>query len=109
MPRAATFAARSTPPRGSATARERLYALGIGAQIAVARGDAELAGVLCGAFEELFAALGTPQAEEAERARRTCASRSRSSPTSRRSWSVGVGSAFDEAVALVRSTRASSG
>ena len=47
-----------------------LYALGIGAQIALERGATEEAAVLCGAFEEQFGSLGTPQAEEAERLRR---------------------------------------
>jgi len=47
-----------------------LYALGIGAQIALERGATEEAAMLCGAFEEQFGSLGTPQAEEAERLRR---------------------------------------
>ena len=47
-----------------------LYALGIAAQIAAERGEVEEAGLLCGAFEEQFHVLGTPQAEEAERVRR---------------------------------------
>ncbi len=47
-----------------------LYALGIGAQIALERGATEKAAVLCGAFEEQFGSLGTPQAEEADRLRR---------------------------------------
>jgi tetratricopeptide (TPR) repeat protein len=47
-----------------------LYAVGIGAQIALEQGAAEDAAVLSGAFEEQFRSLGTPQAEEAERQRR---------------------------------------
>ena len=47
-----------------------LYALGIAAQLALERGAVEEAGVLCGAFEEQFGALGIPQAEEADRLRR---------------------------------------
>ena len=47
------------------------YAIGIAAHIAAARGDLESAGVLSGAFEAQFGALGSaPQAEEAARARR---------------------------------------
>ena len=47
------------------------YAVGIAAQIAAARGDLESAGVLAGAFEAQFGALGSaPQAAEADRARR---------------------------------------
>ena len=47
------------------------YAIGIAAHIAAARGDLESAGVLSGAFEAEFGALGSaPQAEEAARARR---------------------------------------
>ena len=94
--------------RGSLDASARLgyregaaYALGIGAQIAVTRGELELAGVLSGAFEELFAALGTPQAEEAERARRV-----RQQVAERADLDAlmarGRRLSFDEAVALVR-------
>jgi predicted ATPase len=47
------------------------YAIGIAAHIAAARGDLESAGVLSGAFEAQFGALGSaPQAEEAARAQR---------------------------------------
>lgn len=94
--------------RGSLDASARLgyregaaYALGIGAQIAVTRGELELAGVLSGAFEELFAALGTPQAEEAERARRVrqqIAERADLDALMARGRRL----SFDEAVALVR-------
>jgi predicted ATPase/DNA-binding SARP family transcriptional activator len=63
--------------RASLDASERLgylegscYALGIGAELALARGRIDDAGVLSGAFEELFRPLGMPQGEEAERARR---------------------------------------
>ena len=94
--------------RGSLDASARLgyregaaYALGIGAQIAARRGEIELAGVLCGAFEELFAALGTPQAEEAERVRRV-----RQEVAERADLEALVARgrrlSLDEAVALVR-------
>ena len=63
--------------RGSLDASARLgyregvlYAVGIGAQIALEQGAAEDAAVLSGAFEELFRSLGSPQSEEADRQRR---------------------------------------
>ena len=80
-----------------------LYALGIGAQVAVARGDAETAGLLSGAFEELFGALGAPQAEEAERVRKV---RERVAALADLEALLERGRrlAFDEAVSLLRST-----
>jgi len=93
--------------RGSLDASARLgyregvlYALGIGAQIAVERGATEEAAVLCGAFEEQFRALGTPQAEEAERLRRV---RERAAPLVDLDELMDRGRrlSLDEAVALV--------
>ena len=78
-----------------------LYALGIGAQLALERDRLEEAGVLSGAFEEQFRGLGTPQAEEAERARRV---HDRLAGLVELDVLLERGRAltFDEAVALVR-------
>jgi predicted ATPase len=77
------------------------YAIGIAAHIAAARGEIEDAGLLCGAFEERFRALGTPQAEEAERVRRV-----RERVTERADaealFERGRRLTFDESVALAR-------
>ena len=77
-----------------------LYALGIGAQVALERGATEEAAVLCGAFEEQFGSLGTPQAEEAERLRRV---RERAAPLVDLDELMERGRrlTLDEAVALV--------
>jgi predicted ATPase/DNA-binding SARP family transcriptional activator len=78
-----------------------LYALGIAAQIAVERVEIEKAGLLCGAFEEQFDVLGTPQAEEAARVRRV---RERVAALVDLEVLLERGRrlTFDEAVALVR-------
>ena len=78
-----------------------LYAVGIAAQIAAARGEVVDAGLLCGAFEEHFRALGTPQAEEAERARRV-RERVGEHPDAEALLERGRRLTFDESVALAR-------
>ncbi|HET9287244.1 MAG TPA: BTAD domain-containing putative transcriptional regulator [Gaiella sp.] len=78
-----------------------LYAVGIAAQIAAARGEVVDAGLLCGAFEEHFRALGTPQAEEAERARRV-RERVGEHPEAEALLERGRRLTFDESVALAR-------
>jgi len=77
-----------------------LYALGVGAQIALERGATEEAALLCGAFEEHFGSLGVPQAEEAERLRRV---RERAAPLVDLDELMARGRrlTFDDSVALV--------
>jgi predicted ATPase/DNA-binding SARP family transcriptional activator len=78
-----------------------LYALGIAAQIALERGEIVKAGLLSGAFEEQFHALGTPQTEEAERVRRV-RERVAAHVDLDALLERGRRLTFDEAVALVR-------
>jgi tetratricopeptide (TPR) repeat protein len=76
-----------------------LYAIGIAAQVAAARGALEDAGALCGAFLEQFPALGTPQTEEAERLSRV-RERVEEHPDGEKLLLRGRELTFEEAVAL---------